>query len=129
MRAERCDFEGQPLLSNVGKAIKQPKLLDTVVDELATITGQQPVRKKAKKSIANFGLRQGQEIGAAVKLTDPSDRRQVKAVRAAILEILRQPSDGTPLAGRRWTQRYAARRIAWHALEHAWEMEDRSEPG
>ncbi len=32
------------------------------------ITGQRPVRKKAKKSIANFGLRQGQEIGAAVTL-------------------------------------------------------------
>ncbi len=52
----------------VGEAIKQPKALDTVVEELATITGQQPVRKKAKKSIANFGLRQGQEIGAAVTL-------------------------------------------------------------
>jgi large subunit ribosomal protein L5 len=52
----------------VGEAIKQPKTLDKVVEELATITGQQPVRKKAKKSIANFGLRQGQEIGAAVTL-------------------------------------------------------------
>ena len=52
----------------VGEAIKQPKALDKVVEELATITGQQPVRKKAKKSIANFGLRQGQEIGAAVTL-------------------------------------------------------------
>ena len=52
----------------VGEAIKQPKVLDKVVEELATITGQQPVRKKAKKSIANFGLRQGQEIGAAVTL-------------------------------------------------------------
>lgn len=52
----------------VGEAIKQPKALDSVVDELATITGQQPVKKKAKKSIANFGLRQGQEIGAAVTL-------------------------------------------------------------
>jgi large subunit ribosomal protein L5 len=52
----------------VGEAIKQPKALDSVVEELAIITGQQPVRKKAKKSIANFGLRQGQEIGAAVTL-------------------------------------------------------------
>jgi large subunit ribosomal protein L5 len=52
----------------VGEAIKQPKALDSVVDELARITGQQPVRKKAKKSIANFGLRQGQEIGCAVTL-------------------------------------------------------------
>jgi len=52
----------------VGEAIKQPKVLDKVVEELAPITGQQPVRKKAKKSIAKFGLRQGQEIGAAVTL-------------------------------------------------------------
>jgi len=52
----------------VGEAIKQPKALDSVVEELATITGQHPVKKKAKKSIANFGLRQGQEIGAAVTL-------------------------------------------------------------
>src|SRR6476660_3599969 len=52
----------------VGEAIKNPKVLDTVVNELAIITGQRPVRKKAKKSIANFGLRKGQEIGAAVTL-------------------------------------------------------------
>src|SRR3954462_14624705 len=52
----------------MGEAIKQPKILDTVVEELATITGQAPVRKKAKKSIANYGLREGQEIGAAVTL-------------------------------------------------------------
>ena len=52
----------------VGEAVKQPKMLDSVVDELAVITGQKPVRKKAKKSIANFGLREGQENGAAVTL-------------------------------------------------------------
>jgi large subunit ribosomal protein L5 len=52
----------------VGEAIKNAKILDTVVNELAIITGQRPVKKKAKKSIANFGLRQGQEIGAAVTL-------------------------------------------------------------
>ena len=52
----------------VGEAIKQPRVLDTVVDELALITGQRPVRRKAKKSIANFGLREGQEIGAMVTL-------------------------------------------------------------
>ena len=52
----------------VGEAIKNPKVLDTVVTELGIITGQRPVRKKAKKSIANFGLREGQEIGCAVTL-------------------------------------------------------------
>jgi large subunit ribosomal protein L5 len=52
----------------VGEAIKNPKVLDNVVEEMAIITGQRPVRRKAKKSIANFGLREGQEIGAAVTL-------------------------------------------------------------
>ena len=52
----------------VGEAIKNPKVLDKVVDELAIISGQRPVRRKAKKSIANFGQRAGQEIGAAVTL-------------------------------------------------------------
>ena len=55
-------------------------------------------------------------------------RLDFEAMRAEMLEILRQPSDGSALAGRTWTTRYAARRIAWHALDHAWEMEDRSEP-
>jgi large subunit ribosomal protein L5 len=52
----------------VGEAIKNPKVLDKVVEELAVISGQRPVRRKAKKSIANFSQREGQEIGAAVTL-------------------------------------------------------------
>jgi large subunit ribosomal protein L5 len=52
----------------VGEAVKQPKLLDVVVEELALISGQKPVRRKAKKSVANFGLREGQEIGASVTM-------------------------------------------------------------
>lgn len=52
----------------VGEALKQPKMLDSVVQELEQITGQRPVRTRAKKSISNFGLRQGQEIGASVTL-------------------------------------------------------------
>jgi hypothetical protein len=68
------------------------------------------------------------EIGVRVKEPRFGDRAAVDAERAAMLEVLRAPSDGRPLADRKWTQRYAARRIAWHALDHAWEMEDRSEP-
>ncbi len=68
------------------------------------------------------------EIG--LKLPTPSfeDRGAVDAERAAVLDVLRTPSDGSAIADRRWTPHYAARRIAWHALDHAWEMEDRAEP-
>lgn len=52
----------------VGEANKTPKLLDTIVAELGTITGQRPVMTRAKKSVANFNLREGQAIGAAVTL-------------------------------------------------------------
>ena len=68
------------------------------------------------------------EIG--IRLPEPSaaDPTAVLAERRAMLDVLRRPSDGSPLADRRWTARYAARRIAWHALDHAWEVEDRTEP-
>lgn len=55
----------------VGEAIRNAKVLDVVVDELSLISGQRPVRRKAKKSIANFGQREGQEIGASVTLRGP----------------------------------------------------------
>ncbi|HUP58971.1 MAG TPA: 50S ribosomal protein L5 [Thermoanaerobaculia bacterium] len=52
----------------VGEAIQNAKILDSAVEELATITGQKPVVTKAKKSIASFKLREGQSIGAMVTL-------------------------------------------------------------
>jgi len=52
----------------VGEAVKQPKMLDAIVEELEAVTGQKPVRTRAKRSISNFGLREGQEIGATVTL-------------------------------------------------------------
>jgi hypothetical protein len=64
------------------------------------------------------------ELG--IKQKPPTDRAAVEAMRAAMLDVLARPSDGSPLADRKWPQRYAARRIAWHALDHAWEIEDKS---
>lgn len=52
----------------VGDAVANPKLLDEAVVELQTITGQKAVITKAKKSIANFKLREGMPIGAKVTL-------------------------------------------------------------
>jgi hypothetical protein len=63
-------------------------------------------------------------LGVRVRMPDPADAVAVAALRAAILAPLNQPSDGSPID--RWTQRYAARRIAWHTIDHAWEIEDRS---
>ncbi len=54
--------------SCVSEALQNSKILDTVADEIATITGQKPVLRKAKKSIATFKLRAGQPIGVSVTL-------------------------------------------------------------
>jgi large subunit ribosomal protein L5 len=52
----------------MGDAPKNPKGLETAVEELAAITGQRPVVTRAKRSVANFSLRQGMPIGCAVTL-------------------------------------------------------------
>lgn len=52
----------------VGEAINDAKQLDTVVENVAVITGQRPVKTKAKKSISNFKLREGMPIGCKVTL-------------------------------------------------------------
>lgn len=69
------------------------------------------------------------EIGVRLPAGSLEDRTAVEAERAAVLAVLRQASDGSPPAGRTWPLRYAARRIAWHTLDHAWEMQDRADPG
>jgi len=51
----------------------------------------------------------------------------IAALRADLVAALRAPFDGTvPEKG--WPPRYGARRIAWHVLDHAWEIQDRAEP-
>ena len=52
----------------VGEAAKDSKLIEGAIRDLATITGQRPLVTKARKSIANFKLREGQPIGAHVTL-------------------------------------------------------------
>ena len=52
----------------VGAALAQPSLLEGAVKDLSVISGQKPIVTKAKKSIANFKLREGNAIGAKVTL-------------------------------------------------------------
>lgn len=52
----------------VGEALDNPKALEAALADLATITGQKPVITKARKSIANFKLREGRAIGVMVTL-------------------------------------------------------------
>jgi large subunit ribosomal protein L5 len=52
----------------LGEATSNPKLVDTGADEVARITGQKPVTRRAKKSIAAFKVRKGQPIATMVTL-------------------------------------------------------------
>lgn len=58
-----------------GDCKDNPKAMDAILGDLATITGQKAVTTKAKKSVANFKLREGMVIGAKVTLR--GDRKSV----------------------------------------------------
>ena len=62
------------------------------------------------------------EVAYARKLAIPGNTPDI---RAALEAVLGRASDGAPLKEKGWPVRYAARRIAWHVLDHAWEIEDR----
>ena len=68
------------------------------------------------------------KLGLRLRPPTRDDRRGITDFRAAILEVLGKPSNGKAPIEKGWPQRYAARRIAWHALDHAWEIHDRSAP-
>jgi large subunit ribosomal protein L5 len=62
------NFEKIVINMGVGRAAGQPSLIEGAVSDLTVISGQKPIVTKAKKSIANFKLREGQAIGAKVTL-------------------------------------------------------------
>jgi hypothetical protein len=68
------------------------------------------------------------------KITESTDvDAEMKDIRAEAAKLFRsrargEPAPRTPRSGSLWTPPYFARRSAWHALDHAWEIEDRSTP-
>lgn len=81
----------------------------------------------AHVAAAEFGY--ARTLGVRHKVPDPVDEAASAKLRAAVIDVLRTArSARSEGPGKRWPPRYAARRIAWHALDHAWEIEDRSEP-
>jgi hypothetical protein len=64
-----------------------------------------------------------------IRLSEPriDDTHAIQALRGGIADALRNARGGAPVRERGWPPRYAARRIAWHVIDHTWEIEDRSE--
>ena len=66
------------------------------------------------------------KLGSKLKQPAFGDSVAIGKLREAITALVGAPSDASPAEPNGWTARYAARRIAWHVLEHAWEMQDRA---
>ena len=65
-------------------------------------------------------------IGVRHREPDRADTAAVQALRSDIRAALSRPWSGEQLGAKGWPPRYAARRIAWHVLDHAWEIQDKS---
>lgn len=87
-------------------------------------------RDEVVQHVLNAEAAYARKLGVKVSAPDLADRTAVEAMHADLLAVLGAPSDGVPAAGPRggtgWAPRYAAHRIAWHVLDHAWEIEDKS---
>ena len=68
------------------------------------------------------------KVGIKQPQSQVGDTKAVKALRDQLAETLGGASDGSPPVPKGWPPRYAIRRITWHVLDHAWEMQDRADP-
>ena len=65
------------------------------------------------------------KIGVRHPPFDVNNKSALGAIREEIAAVLSQPSSGEPLMAGGWNASYAVRRIAWHVVDHLWEIEDR----
>jgi hypothetical protein len=105
------------------------------LDEIAAVTpaelrkgprGGGRDRDKMLGHIVDAETMYARKIGVKMKQPAFDDETAIGELRQAILAVIGAPSDG-PVVEKGWPTPYAARRIAWHALDHAWEMQDRAE--
>jgi hypothetical protein len=65
------------------------------------------------------------KIGVRHKPFEMNDKSALKAMREEIAAVLSKPSTGEPLVSGGWNVSYVVRRMAWHVVDHLWEIEDR----
>ena len=82
----------------VGEATQNPKLMERAVEELGLITGQKPTVRRAKQSVSNFKLREGQAIGCAVKLRRDRQRELLDRLMTVALPRVRDFKGVSPRA-------------------------------
>ena len=82
-------------------------------------------RDKMLQHVISAEAAYARKLGVRHKEPARGDTAAITALREDIVGVLRAARSGDPLRDNGWPARYAARRIAWHVLDHAWEMEDR----
>jgi hypothetical protein len=118
-------------------AARTASLVEACWDTLARVAARSPQelrkgprgggrdRDKMLTHVIEAEAAYARKIGIRHKPPAIDDKDGIKAMRADIIAVIGAPAEGGPLEPKGWPVAYAARRIAWHALDHAWEMQDR----
>lgn len=82
-------------------------------------------RDDVRRHVVEADRAYARKIGVRHTPFGMNDKRALNAMREEITAVLGAPSSGEPLAAGGWTASYALRRMAWHVVDHLWEIEDR----
>jgi hypothetical protein len=132
-----CELDRRPLTAAAAKRLAA--IVDASWRKLDDVVAHAPAelrkgprgggrdRDKVFDHVLGAESAYARKIGVRHKQPSPDDGGAIAALRADIGAALTAARSGEPLTANGWLPRYAARRIAWHVLDHAWEIEDRSE--
>jgi hypothetical protein len=84
-------------------------------------------RDEIRRHVVECDRVYARKIGVRHKPFEVTDSAALKAMRNEIAAVLSKPSTGDPLSAGGWNASYAIRRMAWHVVDHIWEIEDRRE--
>jgi hypothetical protein len=82
-------------------------------------------RDKMLAHVVDAEAAYARKVGVKYKAPAFDDAAGLKTVRSEIVAVLGATSDGSAPVANGWPPRYAARRLVWHVLDHAWEMQDK----
>jgi hypothetical protein len=130
--------EGDRAPVKAAEATRAAKLMTAAWELLAEVAATSPAelrkgprgggrdRDKMLDHVVGAEVAYARQVGIKHKQPAFDDEAAVGAVRADLLALLGKPTKAGDEP--KWPHRYAVRRIVWHVLDHAWEMEDRSTP-
>jgi hypothetical protein len=82
-------------------------------------------RDEVRRHVVEAERAYARKIGVRHKPFDVNDLSALSVMREEMAAVLSKPSDGEPLVSGGWRASHALRRMAWHVVDHIWEIEDR----